>query len=63
MENVVIEVVDVAPGVHMLVGRGGNVGISSGEDGIFLIDDQFAPLTPKLRAAPSPSGPGRSASC
>ena len=41
----------VAPGVHMLVGRGGNLGVSSGPDGIFLIDDQFAPLHDKIRAA------------
>jgi len=46
-----IEIVDVAPGVHMLVGRGGNIGVSSGEDGVFLVDDQYAPLTPKILAA------------
>jgi len=50
-EEVEIRVVDVAPGVHMLVGRGGNLGVSSGPDGVFLIDDQFAPLTAKIRAA------------
>lgn len=41
----------VGEGVWMLVGAGGNVGVSAGEDGIFLIDDQFAPLTEKIRAA------------
>jgi glyoxylase-like metal-dependent hydrolase (beta-lactamase superfamily II) len=51
MDDVEIRTLEAAPGVHMLVGRGGNIGVSSGEDGVFLIDDQFAPLTPKIRAA------------
>lgn len=42
---------EVAPGVYMLQGRGGNLGVSVGEDGVFLIDDQFAPLTDKILAA------------
>jgi glyoxylase-like metal-dependent hydrolase (beta-lactamase superfamily II) len=41
----------VAEGVYMLTGRGGNIGVSVGEDGVFLIDDQYAPLTTKIRAA------------
>lgn len=48
---VTIEVVAVAPGVSMLVGRGGNIGVSAGADGVFLVDDQYAPLTDKIRAA------------
>lgn len=39
------------PGVHVLFGAGGNIGVSTGPDGIFIIDDQFAPLTPKIQAA------------
>ena len=35
----------------MLVGAGGNIGLSVGEDAVFLIDDQFAPLAPKIKAA------------
>jgi len=46
-----IETVLVAEGVWMLVGAGGNIGVSAGEDGVFLIDDQYAPLTEKIRAA------------
>lgn len=38
----------VADGVHMLEGRGGNIGVSVGEDGVFVIDDQFAPLTGRI---------------
>jgi glyoxylase-like metal-dependent hydrolase (beta-lactamase superfamily II) len=51
MADVTIEVVPVADGVHMLVGRGGNIGVSSGSDGVFLIDDQYAPLTERIVAA------------
>ena len=35
----------------MLVGAGGNIGLSVGEDAVFMIDDQFAPLAPKIKAA------------
>jgi len=37
--------------VYMLTGAGGNIGLSAGEDGVFIIDDQFAPLSDKIRAA------------
>ncbi len=35
----------------MLEGNGGNIGVSYGEDGVLLIDDQFAPLSAKIRTA------------
>jgi cyclase len=41
----------VSDHVHMLVGQGGNVGISVGKDGVFVIDDQFAPLTAAILKA------------
>jgi cyclase len=41
----------VAEGIYVLTGRGGNIGVSVGEDGVVLIDDQYAPLTSKVRAA------------
>jgi cyclase len=41
----------VAEGIYVLNGRGGNIGVSVGEDGVVLIDDQYAPLTVKVRAA------------
>jgi len=50
-DDVQIEVIPVAEGVHMLVGSGGNIGVSVGDDGAFIIDDQFAPLTEKILAA------------
>lgn len=50
-QDVQIQTVAVAPGVHMLIGSGGNIGVSSGADGVFVIDDQFAPLTEKIAGA------------
>jgi cyclase len=41
----------VAEGVYMLKGAGGNIGLSVGADTAFLIDDEYAPLTPKIKAA------------
>ncbi|MDH3270610.1 MAG: MBL fold metallo-hydrolase [Gemmatimonadota bacterium] len=51
LADVEIETLRVADGVYMLVGQGGNIGVSVGEDGVFVIDDQFAPLTEKILAA------------
>jgi glyoxylase-like metal-dependent hydrolase (beta-lactamase superfamily II) len=51
LEGVEIETVSVAPGISMLIGGGGNLGVITGEDGVFLIDDQYAPMTEKIRAA------------
>lgn len=41
----------VAGSVYMLKGEGGNIGVSIGEDGVLIVDDQFAPLAPKVRSA------------
>ncbi len=49
--EVEIQATEVASGIYMLVGAGGNLGLSVGEDGAFLIDDQFAPLSGKIMAA------------
>ncbi|HEY5915439.1 MAG TPA: MBL fold metallo-hydrolase [Verrucomicrobiae bacterium] len=49
--KVEIKVTKVAGTVYMLEGSGGNIGVSVGEDGIVLVDDQFAPLAPKIRQA------------
>lgn len=50
-EDVEIKVERVAPGVAVLFGRGGNIGLSYGADGNVLIDDQYAPLTEKILGA------------
>ena len=49
--KVEIKATHVAGSVWMLQGSGGNIGVSSGEDGIVMVDDQFAPLVPKIKAA------------
>jgi glyoxylase-like metal-dependent hydrolase (beta-lactamase superfamily II) len=49
--KVEIRVEQIAPGVAVLFGAGGNIGLSYGEDGNILVDDQFAPLTDKIAAA------------
>ena len=41
----------LAPTVWMLTGAGGNLGLSAGEDAVFLVDDQYAPLTERITAA------------
>jgi cyclase len=50
-ETVQVQAIRVAGGVYVLTGAGGNIGVSGGDDGVFLVDDQYAPLTPKIAAA------------
>ena len=49
----------VAGNIYMLVGSGGNIGVSVGADGILIVDDQFAPLADKIRAALKTLGDGK----
>ena len=49
--QVEIVTVPLATGVFMLTGAGGNIGVSVGEDGVFVVDDQFAPLSEKILTA------------
>lgn len=49
--KVEIKAEKVAGSVYMLTGAGGNIGVSVGDDGIVVIDDQYAPLAPKIEAA------------
>ena len=49
--KVEIKVTKVAGTVYMLQGAGGNIAASIGEDGIVVVDDQFAPLAAKIEAA------------
>ena len=51
LSKVEIKAETLAPGVAVLFGAGGNIGVSHGPDGTILIDDQFAPLTGKIAAA------------
>jgi glyoxylase-like metal-dependent hydrolase (beta-lactamase superfamily II) len=49
--KVEVQATKLTDSVYMLTGAGGNLGVSVGEDSVFLIDDQFAPLTDKIGAA------------
>jgi len=49
--EVTIETTKLSDNVYMLVGQGGNIGVSVGDDGVFIIDDQFEQLTPKILEA------------
>ena len=58
LSTVQIKTTHVAGSVHMLEGSGGNIGISAGDDGVLMIDDQFKELSEKLLAAIRKLGKG-----
>jgi glyoxylase-like metal-dependent hydrolase (beta-lactamase superfamily II) len=49
--KVQIKATKVSGNIYMLEGQGGNIAASVGEDGIVIVDDQFAPLADKIQAA------------
>jgi cyclase len=51
MDDVKITSQHVSGSVHMLMGAGGNIGVSAGDEGILIIDDQYAPLAKKISTA------------
>ena len=53
-----IKTTRLTDGVYMLEGSGGNIGVSVGTDGVLIVDDQFAPLAEKIRAAIGELGGG-----
>ncbi len=57
--DVEIKATHVRGSVYMLEGAGGNIGVSVGDDGILIVDDQFAPLADKIRAALAKLGDGK----
>ncbi len=50
-DNVTINTTKLSNNTHMLKGSGGNIIVSVGQDGVFMVDDQFAPLTEKIKEA------------
>ncbi len=50
-DKVEIKAIKLNDSTYMLVGAGGNIGLSVGADAVFVVDDQYAPLTPKIEAA------------
>lgn len=57
--KVEVKATKVNGNVYMLQGAGGNIGVSVGTDGILIVDDQFAPLADKIRAALKTLGEGK----
>jgi glyoxylase-like metal-dependent hydrolase (beta-lactamase superfamily II) len=57
--KVQIKTTKIAGNVYLLEGAGGNIGVSVGEDGILIVDDQFAPLAEKIRASLKSLNQGR----
>ncbi|MCH7767097.1 MAG: MBL fold metallo-hydrolase [Acidobacteria bacterium] len=56
--NVEIKATHVRGNIYMLNGTGGNIGVSIGSDGVLIVDDKFAPLADKIRAALKEVGGG-----
>lgn len=50
-DKVQVTTTKVTDGVYMLTGAGGNIGVAVGPEALFLIDDEWAPMTPKVKAA------------
>lgn len=50
-DQVQIKTEKLTDGIYMLIGAGGNIGVCAGEDGVLMIDSQYAGLTDKIRAA------------
>jgi cyclase len=51
LSKVEVKVEKIAPGVAVLFGAGGNIGLSYGEDGNIVVDDQYAPMSDRILAA------------
>jgi cyclase len=57
--KVEVKATPVAGHIYMLQGAGGNIGVSVGSDGVLIVDDEFAPLADKIRAALKGIGDGK----
>ncbi len=50
-QQAAVKTVKITDHIYMLIGSGGNIGVSAGEDGILIIDDQFAPAAGRIKEA------------
>jgi cyclase len=50
-DKIEITTVPVQAGIYMLIGSGGNIGVSIGDDGLLIVDSQYAPLSAKIKSA------------
>jgi glyoxylase-like metal-dependent hydrolase (beta-lactamase superfamily II) len=57
--KVEMKVIPVSGNIYMLMGAGGNIGVSAGPDGVLIVDDQYAPLADKIREALKGINPGK----
>ena len=57
--KVEVQTTKVSGNVYVIMGSGGNIGVSAGPDSVLIVDDQFAPLAEKIRAAFSGLGTGK----
>jgi cyclase len=46
-----VSITHVRGPIYVIEGLGGNIGVSAGDDGVFIVDDQYAPLVPKILRA------------
>lgn len=58
-DDVEIDAIPVRGPIHMLTGAGGNIGVSVGDDGVLIVDDQFLPLAERIQTAIDALGGGR----
>ncbi|HTT60928.1 MAG TPA: MBL fold metallo-hydrolase [Bryobacteraceae bacterium] len=49
--NVKVEILPVRGGIYMLVGAGGNITVSAGQDGVLLVDSGLAQMSDQVLAA------------
>ena len=49
-EKAVVKAEMISPNLYVLFGAGGNIGVSVGDDAVFVIDDQYAQMAPKIAA-------------
>jgi cyclase len=59
LSKVEIKSTQVSGNVYLLEGAGGNIGVSVGKDGLLIVDDQYAPLADRIRAALKKLGEGK----
>src|SRR5438105_1115834 len=50
-DKVVIKTTDLGSGIYMLEGEGGNIALALADDGVFMVDSQFAQIHYKIKAA------------
>ena len=50
-DSVKVTITSITSNIYLIQGQGGNIAAISGKDGLVLIDDEYAPLSEKIKAA------------